>query len=80
MSRFDLSNPLVAGAASLAAALVCMNMTWLVTTMFGLMSGFVGRADIYYLWAAEALLWLALAPVLCARLMRDARGRTGSHA
>lgn len=73
MSRLDLSHPLAAGAASLAAALVCINMTWLVTVMFGLMSGFVGPQGVYTLWIAEALLWLSLAPVLYTRILRDAR-------
>jgi len=73
MSHFDLSHPLAAGAAAFAAALVCINMTWLVTVMFGLMSGFVGPDGIYHLWIAEAVLWLSLAPVLSARILRDAR-------
>ena len=73
MSRFDLSHPLIAGAAALFAALVCINMTWLMTVMFGLMSGFVGPQGIYQLWIAEALVWLSLAPMLSARILRDAR-------
>ena len=77
MSRLDLSHPLAAGAAALAAALICTSMTWLMTVMFGLMSGFTGPQGVYRLWSAEAVVWVCLAPVLYARILRDARG--GAH-
>lgn len=80
MSRLDLSHPLAAGAAAFAAALVCTNMTWLMTVMFGLMSGFVGPQRVYQLWIAEVAVWLSLAPILYARIVRDARVAAAVHA